>query len=413
VRPVPSKSERSELFTARVVWVIAGVGLVVIGMMAWLGFTRSFGATALSLMAGIGYVVSLACFLVSGAMILSRQPRNVIGWLLLIPGLAAPITELGNIWLGSLDPAPVTTDPWLWLLLWLTSWSWVLLIFPVFHLLLTLPSGTLLSRRWRWVVWLEGAMVVTMMSLSAFGSRFELLIDEEIVWAVPNPIGLTFLNSEFFAEGAAFESVWTVALLVVTVTCVAGFVLRFRRGSSDEREQLKWPLFAVALFGLVYGTAAAGTGIAPGGLADLLFGLSLAGIPVAIAIAVLRYRLYEIDRIISRTVSYTVVVALLAGVFFGVVALVSSFLPTESSDLAIAGSTLAVAALFNPLRSRIQKVVDRRFNRSHYDAQRVIQGFAGSLQGRADSEGIVEGWVGVVSETMQPSMVAIWVREGK
>jgi hypothetical protein len=147
-------------------------------------------------------------------------------------------------------------------------------------------------------------------------------------------------------------------------------------------------------------------------LADLMFGLATAGLPVAVAIAVLRYRLYEIDRIISRTVSYAVVVAFLALLFFGVVTVLSSLLAAES-DLAIAGSTLAVAALFNPVRRRVQVWVDRRFNRSRYDTQRVMDRFAGSLQDRVDSQEVVDGWVGVVSETMQPASVAVWVREGR
>jgi hypothetical protein len=163
---------------------------------------------------------------------------------------------------------------------------------------------------------------------------------------------------------------------------------------------------------VVYGATALASSFTTGGLADLVFGLSLAGLPVAVAIAVLRYRLYEIDRIISRTVSYAVVVAFLALLFFGVVTALSSLLPAES-DLAIAGSTLAVAALFNPVRRWVQVWVDRRFNRSRYDTQRVMDRFAGSLQDRVDSQEVVDGWVGVVSETMQPASVAVWVREGR
>jgi hypothetical protein len=343
-------------------------------------------------------------------MIVSRQPRNVIGWLLIIPGLSIPMTELGTIWLRNLDPAPVGADIWLWLVLWITSWGWVLLIFPVFHLLLTFPNGRLLSPRWRWVVWLEGAMVATMMGLSGFGSELSLMVEDEIVWSVANPIGLAALTTEFFDDGAVFESMWSISLVLLTLTCLAAVVIRCRKGSSEEREQLKWPLYAVGLFGLVYATSAIGIGLEEGGVPELLFGLSLAGIPVAVAIAVLRYRLYEIDRIISRTVSYVILVGLLGAVFFGVVTALSSVLQAES-QLAVAGSTLAVAALFNPVRKRVQGLVDRRFNRSRYDAQRVMERFTGSLQGRVDSTGVVEGWVGVVAETMQPAWVGVWVRE--
>ncbi|MGH8949250.1 MAG: hypothetical protein ACRDXF_10375, partial [Acidimicrobiia bacterium] len=132
--------------------------------------------------------------------------------------------------------------------------------------------------------------------------------------------------------------------------------------------------------------------------------------PLSFGVAVLRYRLYEIDRIVSRTVSYALVVGLLAGMFLGVVALMSSLLPEESSDLAVAGSTLVVAALFNPMRRRVQDWVDRRFNRQRYDAQRVMDGFAVSLRDRVDPEEVMNGWVGVVSSTMQPDAIGMWVR---
>jgi hypothetical protein len=333
----------------------------------------------------------------------------VIGWLLMIPGLTLPISELATQWLIAMDPPPQSADLRLWLALWFISWSWVLLIFPLFHLLLTFPNGRFISSRWQWVGWLEGAMVATMVGLATFGDPLTLDVEEETLWTVPNPIGV-LTNSQFVES--FFEVVWTPLLLLITVASVAAFVVRFRTGSFEERHQLKWPLGAVALFGVVYGATAIGSSFTTGGLADLVFGLSLAGLPVAVAIAVLRYRLYEIDRIISRTVSYAAVVAFLALLFFGVVTALSSLLQAES-DLAIAGSTLAVAALFNPVRRRVQVWVDRRFNRSRYDTQRVMDRFAGSLQDRVDSEGLVEGWVDVVSETMQPASVAVWVREGR
>jgi hypothetical protein len=343
----------------------------------------------------------------SGALIVSRQPRNVIGWLLMIPGLSLPISELATQWLVAIVPPPQSADLWLWLALWFISWSWVLLIFPLFHLLLTFPNGRFLSTRWRWVGWLEGAMVATMVGLATFGDPLTLDVEEETLWTVPNPIG--FLTNSQFIE-SFFGVVWTPLLLLVTVASVAAFVVRFRTGSYEERHQLKWPLGAVALFGVVYGSTALASTFTTGGLGDLVFGLSLAGLPVAVAVAVLRYRLYEIDRIISRTVGYLLVVGLLGALFFGAVTALGSVFSAES-PLAVAGSTLAVAALFNPLRRRVQEWVDRRFNRARYDAQRVMERFAGSLQGQLDHDGVVDGWVGVVAETMQPASVAVWVRE--
>jgi hypothetical protein len=394
---------------SRVVFLVAGLALVPIVGVVWSSVSRGeFGSTLTNVLTLASYAVAMVAFVLSGALIVSRQPRNVIGWLLMIPGLSLPISELATQWLIAMDPPPETTDLWLWLALWFISWSWVLLIFPLFHLLLTFPNGRFLSPRWRWVGWLEGAMVMTMVGLVTFGDPLTLDVEENTLWTVSNPIG--FLMEGGFME-FFFRVVWTPLLLLITVASVASFAVRFRTGSYEERHQLKWPLGAAALFGVVYGSTVLASSITTGGLADLMFGLAMAGLPVAVAVAVLRYRLYEIDRIISRTVSYAVVVAFLALLFFGVVTALSSLLPGES-DLAIAGSTLAVAALFNPVRRRVQGWVDRRFNRSRYDTQRVMDRFAGSLQDRVDSEGVVEGWVGVVSETMQPASVAVWVREG-
>jgi hypothetical protein len=194
------------------------------------------------------------------------------------------------------------------------------------------------------------------------------------------------------------------------VASVAAVVIRFRRGDSVEREQLKWPLWAVLFFGTVYGVVAVGAD--PGGAFEIAFGLALAAIPVSIAIAVLKYRLYEIDRIISRTVSYLVVAALLGGVYVGSVALVTILLPAESA-LAVAISTLAVAALFNPVRRRVQAGIDRRFNRARYDTQQVMDRFATTLRDRLDVTELSLGWREVVTETMEPSAVSVWIREGR
>jgi len=182
----------------------------------------------------------------------------------------------------------------------------------------------------------------------------------------------------------------------------------------DRRTLAKWMFYGHLWLGVTTGMVLLLVSVLPvdafEGANNVAGIVMLVGGPIAIGLAVLRYRLYEIDRIISRTVSYAVVVGLLGLVFFGVVTLLTSLLPAES-DLVVAGSTLAVAALFNPVRRRVHAWVDRRFNRSRYDAQKVMDDFAGSLRDRVDPDGVVEGWVGAVSETMQPTTVAVWVRE--
>ncbi|HVR78553.1 MAG TPA: hypothetical protein VMS99_09200 [Acidimicrobiia bacterium] len=391
---------------AWLVWVIAAVALIAIGAMGWIELGSALsGISMLDRVEFVVWGISLSVFVLSGAVIVSRQPRNVIGWLLMIPGISVPLSDLLFTALIDMDPAPAVAGPMLWLAVWFTNWSWVLLVFPLFHLLLTFPNGHLLSPRWRWAVALEAVMIAVMVGLVAFSRDLVLMLDEATVWSVPNPIGV--LGEDVF-EGS-FETLWTAGLLSLTTASVSAFVIRFRKASSVERQQFKWLLLAVALFGLAYASLAMTSGQV-GGVLDLLFALAVGAIPVAVAIGVLRYRLYEIDRIISRTVGYLLVVGLLGALLFAAVTALGSVFPAES-PLAVAGSTLAVAALFNPLRRRVQEWVDRRFNRARYDAQRVMERFAGSLQGRLDHDGLVDGWVGVVAETMQPASVAVWVRD--
>jgi len=392
---------------AWLVWVITAVTLIAIGATGWIEFeTGLSGDSTLDRVEFAVWGVSLSMFVISGAIIVSRQPRNVIGWLLMIPGLSVPLSDLPFRALVDMDPAPVAAGPLLWLAVWFTGWSWILLIFPLFHLLLTFPTGRLLSQRWRWTVWLELAMIATMIGLVAFSRELVVMVDETVVWSVPNPIG--FVGEDFF--DGPFEPIWTAVLLLLTVVSVAAFVIRFRKASPVQRRQFKALLLAVTLFGLVY-TGLAMTPQPVGSFLDLLFALSVGAIPVAVAIGVLRYRLYEIDRIISRTVGYLLVVALLGVVFFAVVTALSSVFPAES-PLAVAASTLAVAAMFNPLRRRVQDWVDRRFNRARYDAQRVADRFASELRDQLDPERIVHGWMGVVTETLQPNTIGVWLGDG-
>ncbi|CAN5870377.1 hypothetical protein BH23ACT5_BH23ACT5_06590 [soil metagenome] len=393
--------------TARSVWALAGLGLAVLSVTIWtLARSGEFGTTALSWIGGFLISFGMAAYLVSGAVIVSRQPRNMIGWLLMVPGFIVPVSELGLIWLTGLDPVPLVAHPGLWLLIWFTSWAWVLLVFPVFHLLLTFPTGRLLSDRWKWAVALEVVMVAAMVGLATFPERLQVMVDDDVIWSIANPIGLVPLK--FFDEPV--WALWSYALLAMTVISVSAVVLRFRRGSPLERQQLKWPLSAICMFGVVYGLGALGSGWESGGVADLFFGLALAGIPVSVAIAVTRYRLYELDRILSRTVSYAVVVGLLAALFFGTVGFLSSLL-AAGSDLATAGSTLAIAALFNPLRDRVQSWVERKFNRARYDIDRVLERSATSLRDGVDPDDVARGWLNVVSQTMQPTTIGLWVRE--
>jgi hypothetical protein len=171
---------------------------------------------------------------------------------------------------------------------------------------------------------------------------------------------------------------------------------------------MKWLVLAFAVF--LVGVLAEFGGFQDSMVANIFLPAGLLLIPVTIVVAVTRYRLYEIDRILSRTVTYAIVVVVLGAVYLGGLAALTTLLSTDS-PLAVAGSTLAAAALFNPLRKRVQGWVDQRFNRSRYDAQRVVDLFSDTLQKDLDQDHLVTGWVGVVSETMQPASAAVWVRE--
>jgi len=217
-----------------------------------------------------------------------------------------------------------------------------------------------------------------------------------------------------WAHAVALAVLSVVAGSFIAVILVLGLLpllYRLIKGSQLVRRQIAGPILVLVLGVVAMIVVSVVFGDAPVGqtLTTLITMIITIGVPVSIAVAITRYRLYEIDRLVSRTVTYLLVVGLLAAFFIGVVTAAGSLLQTDS-DLAIAASTLAVAALFNPLRKRVHVWVDRRFNRSRYDASKVMDSFSGSLRDEVDPDRVVEGWVGVVSETMQPAAAGVWVR---
>ncbi len=375
--PAPNRS-------ARFVWAITVAGLVAIGLSIWMTVRGAGPATAVgSVLAALWQAVAMAAFLLSGAIIVARQPRNVVGWLLMLPGLVLPVLLIAGSWLVSLDPPPTHVDPALWVMLWATSWSWLVLIFPIFAILQTFPDGRLLSPRWRWLVGLEITMVAVFAGpLAAFADRMQVLQNDQAVWTVPNPIGL--YDSEAVWASGIF-TIWSIGLLTVTVASVFAVVIRFRRGTPETRHQLKWPTLAIAFFGVVYGLGAAAQG-PQGDFWNVLFVVAITAIPISVAIAVLKYRLYEIDRIISRTIGWTLVSGVLLAVFAAMILVAQAALDrfTQGQTIAVAASTLAVFALFQPVRRRIQRVVDRRFDRARFDAERTSTAFAQRLRNEVD-----------------------------
>ncbi len=353
-----------------------------------------------------------------GALIVSRQPRNGIGWLLMLPPFAAVLDAVvGNMIRGMSAPPP--NPPFsLFLAVWLWGTGWLLLIFPLIFIALLFPNGTPLSPRWRWVVGFGGGMVLFLLILSVLAK--EMRPDPNtsgVNWTIPNPIGV--LSPD--AMNAIVFPWWLIALITFTLLSLLSLILRYRRAAGVEREQIKWLLYAVGLFAAFYVPLLASAGPGSEALAQDLFGIGLSvfilGFPISIGIAILRYRLWDIDVIIRRTVTYALVTALLAIVFFGSVILLqqlfAQFTNTGGSEIITVISTLTIAALFVPLRNRVQNEIDKRYNRKKYDAQKIMEKFSRTVRDETDIDKLANELVNVVQETMQPKSVSLWLKKEK
>jgi hypothetical protein len=341
----------------------------------------------------------------AGAVIASRLPRNPVGWCFLGMGVGMALAITLSVYaeLGTdTRHGPLPADH---AAAWVSNWIFLPVIFGVpLYLLLVFPTGRFLTPRWKRVGLLLAAVVaVATIALALKPGEIESL-------EIQNPLALHGSLGELMKT---LDGVTNVLALPGFALAVAGLAVRLRRARGVERQQLKWFTYAAALVGIGF----AGSILVPGGWpADLLFLvglLALAGLPVAAGIAILRYRLYDIDVVINRTLVYGALTATLAAAYLGSVLLLQLALSplTEESDLAIAGSTLAVAALFRPARARIQELVDRRFYRRKYDAARTLEGFGARLRDQVELDALSGELRGVVSETMHPTHVSLWLRE--
>ena len=372
----------------------------------------SWGAN-LSLAGLLGKMLFLAFPLV-GALIASRHPNNPVGWLFLADGLLWILNGTMDYYAvyGVASPGSV---PFPVELAGINSWLWVPAVGLLgTYLLLLFPNGRPPSRRWRSLAWLSGVVIV-LLSIGT-GLTPEPL---ENLGGVRNPFGL---------EGSPL--MWDAAIAIVPLLplCILAsalsLVMRYRRSGGEEREQIKWIAFAASVVGLLYLIAIASsfifpqeTWFAPGSplwltLLEYAALLSLTAVPIAVGFAVLRYRLYDIDVVINRALVYGSLTATLAATYFGgVVGLQYVFraLTGQGSTLAVVASTLLIAALFNPLRHRIQSFIDRRFYRRKYDARKTLEEFSLKLRDETDLKALSDDLVGVVRETMQPAHVSLWL----
>jgi hypothetical protein len=374
-------------------WLAWGLWLLIVGSFA--GVVVTGAATEDGEGSAFAYTFFVGAFATMGALVASRQPRNPIGWILLAGGAAYTIGGLTITQTESEGGAPALVH-------WLSTWVWMAGIGPIatFGLLL-FPDGHLPSPRWRAFAWFAAAAVVVTGAVIAFKpGPFE---DDTVV----NPLGIDAPP----VVVDLLENVSPIALALAILGSIASLFVRFRRARNVERQQLKWLSYTGALVGVALIVAVIIESIAGERAVDLtntIISVSLAFVPVAMGVAILRHRLYDIDVVINRTLVYGALTATLGGAYLGTVLLVG--LAVGESGFAVAVSTLAVAALFRPARARIQGAVDRRFYRRRYDAALTLEAFGARLRDELDLETLGADLRDVVSETVQPASVTLWLR---
>jgi uncharacterized membrane protein YhdT len=342
-----------------------------------------------------------------GAIVASRRPENPVGWLLCLYGLVISISYFCAEYAIYALLAEPNSLPAAEVLVWIVSWMLSIIVGLPALLYLLFPTGRLPSRRWRWVAWLIAALVLAGVITSAFSSGALM----GVLGPIRNPLGI---------EG--FTGVYKALLYFISPVALSAVVLsvfmRLRRAAGVERQQIKWFAYAAAASVMATSLAYLVPGVidTPLWFERMGFALNIAfipAIPIAIGIAILRYRLYDIDRIINRTLVYGALSATLVALYFGGIVMLQRvfvLLTGQQSTLAVVASTLLIAALFTPLRRLIQGFIDRRFYRSKYDARKTLEAFSAQLRNETDLEALSDDLVGVVRETMQPAHVSLWLR---
>jgi hypothetical protein len=389
-------------------WLAWGLWLLVV--LVW-GLVIAFllandGLTTRELTVAVALWVPFLAFATVGAVILARRPGNRIGWLCWAIGFAFTVSLWGSkqVWVVLADQGRSSAWALLPQLGILAFLGTLLGLLP--FLVLVFPTGQLLSRRWRPVAWTLGLVLGLYLTAG-------LLTPGPVPLGLPdnpgNPLGVEA------AEGLLrlVQTMAGVAAPVLALAALASVVVRFRSARGEERQQLKWFTFVVAAeLVLLPGLGSVAEQVAPEVGVLVVFPASISLIPLAIGLAVLRYRLYDIDRIINRTLVYGLLTVLLGATYtvsvFGLGQLLSP--ATGESALAVAASTLVVAALFQPARRRVQAAVDRRFNRRRYNAATSIQAFSSRLRDQIDLDTLSTELLAVVDQTMEPTRVSLWLR---
>jgi hypothetical protein len=371
-----------------------GAGLEIAAV--WLTLAHSRGISVADRVATLTFVAVVLPAVGFGALIIARRPGNRVGWLLVAAGLVAGTSGLVQAYIrGGLGL------PGIRLAAWVANWMWVALGLLLTFLLLLYPDGQLPSSRWRPVAWAAGIGYGLAAVCSALYPGLPGLPDNH------NPIGL------YGSPGQIIQAAFPVLnwlLLLLQLLALGSLLGRFRRSRGPARQQLKWLAYGAAPIVLI-SIIPLPAGLRP--WREVASNVAAWALPASIAIAVLRYRLYDIDRLINRTVVYGVLTALLAGVYAGLVLLLGQVfggLGAEPPSGVVAGATLVVAALFQPARRRIQAAVDRRFNRRRYDAIKTVEAFSGRLREEIDLDTLSAELLAVVDQTMEPTRVSLWLR---
>jgi hypothetical protein len=398
------REARKERWPGWLAWGLWGLAVLGLASVPWFDrLTRQAGRPELTQLnaSTIPYLLAIVVAATVGAVLASRLPRHPVGWLLLGVGLSVAGSGVADGYARyGLVARPGVLPAARRIAIYSPATNIIGLALVGYVLLLT-PTGSLPSPRWRWWGRLAAAGPVAFVAALTVGPGlvippYDTVIDPVAIPALAGAV-LVAIVAGFFL---------TVAGLVVGA---GSLVARFRRARGVERQQLRWLALAAALTGA--GAAIVGVGMAMGATALPLFaaGVCLALLPLATGAAILRYRLYDLDRLVSRTVAYGLLTVLL-GLGYAVVVLGLGRLLPESSSLVVAAATLAVAAVFQPLRRRIQQAVDRRFNRRRHDAGRLIEAFGARLRDQVDLDTLTAEVLAVVDQTMAPTRASLWLR---
>jgi hypothetical protein len=393
----------------RVAWGLWALTMVGLGATLWLdALLRRDGYPELAFLLGTGNLPALVAAVSAatvGALVVNRRPGHRVGWLLVTLGLAIAVTGFSFSYTRyGLVARPGALPGASWLAGIANGGVFVYLSCTGFILLLS-PTGTLPSPRWRWWARITAAGLVAAF-LTAVLHPWPLYPEYP---EIGNPIGVGALEHGL---GAAIFPIGALLILAGLVVGAVSLLLRFRRARGLERLQLRWLALGAALAALAFAISMTALVIeqSDGWIFQAALGISVALLPLATGAAILRYRLYDIDRILSRTLAYALLTVLL-GLGYAAVVLGLGRLLGRDSSLVVAAATLAAAAAFQPLRRRVQAVVERRFNRRRYDAARTIEGFAARLRDQVDLQALHGELLTVVDQTMQPAHASLWLQK--